>query len=61
MNFKSIYGAILIKPNVLSPEPFWPGLRKDLQVLASTFVLNSKNLFLFNPIYRTLPYEYVTW
>lgn len=41
MNFKSIYGAILIKANVLSPEPFWPGLRKDLQVLALTFVLNN--------------------
>lgn len=61
MNFKSIYGAILIKPNVLSPEFFWPGFQKDLQVLASTFVLNNKNLFLFNPIYRMLPYEYVTW
>lgn len=51
MNFKSIDGAILIKPNVLSPEPFWPGLIKDLQVLASTFVLNNKNLFHLDPIY----------
>lgn len=61
MNVKSIYGAILIKPNVLGLEAFWPGLRKDLQVLASTFVLNNKNFLHFNPIYRTLPYEYVTW
>lgn len=54
MNVKSIYGSILIKSNVLSPEPFSPGLRKDLQVLASTFVINNKHLFHFNPINRTL-------